>query len=162
MYNYIRGSLPPLFSNYIQSITDIHNYPTHFATTNTFRPFRCNKFVTQRSIRYRAPSHWNQLPLDLKNLSKFKFKKEYKNHVFSIRSSFLPKFDVSPAFYWIDGLTHGLNSRKHSLTLFLLVSIFFSVATPFVLRFSLVIIQILIMFYAFSKSSVKNTIPLTI
>ena len=76
MYNYTRGSLPPFFSNYILSTTDIHNYPTRFATTNTFRPLRCNKFVTQRSIRYRAPSHWNQLPLDLKNLSKFKFKKE--------------------------------------------------------------------------------------
>ena len=83
MHSYTLGTLPPFFTNFIQSSSDIHNYPTHFATTNTFRPLRCNKTVTQRSIRHRAPSHWNQLPLQIRNSSKSKFKKEYKKHVFS-------------------------------------------------------------------------------
>ena len=83
MYNYNLGTLPPFFLNYIQSVSSSHNYPTHFATANSFRPLRCKKAITQRSIRFKGPSHWNPLPHQVKNASKSKFKREYKNHIFS-------------------------------------------------------------------------------
>ena len=84
MYNYNLGTLPPFFLNYIQSVSSSHNYPTHFATANSFRPLRCKKAITQRSIRFKGPSHWNPLPPQVKNASKSKFKREYKNHIFPL------------------------------------------------------------------------------
>ena len=82
MYNYQQGTLPPFFENFFVNTNVLHNYPTNYATSNTFRPVRCNKSSTKRSIRFKAPTHWNELPMK-KNASKTTFKKEYKNHVFS-------------------------------------------------------------------------------
>ena len=83
MYDYHQNSFPPFFDNYFQNTRNTHNYPTNFSNSNTFRPIRCNKLVAQRSIRFRAPSYWNELPSVIKNANKTNFKKEYKNHVFS-------------------------------------------------------------------------------
>ena len=84
MLSYEKGTLPPFFLNYFQSTNRTHNYPTHFANTNTYRPIRCNKSVSQRSIRFTAPTHWNELASSIKTSSKSKFKKEYKNYVFFV------------------------------------------------------------------------------
>ena len=80
--DYQQNCLPPFFSNYFQNTSSVHNYPTHHSETNTFRPIRCNKITAQRSIRFRAPTHWNQLPPVVKTASKKKFKKEFKKHIF--------------------------------------------------------------------------------
>ena len=84
MRDYQQNALPPFFSNYFQGTNHTHNYPTHFATRNTFRPLKCKKIFTQRSIRFRAPSYWNELPQHIKTATtKLIFKREYKIHVFS-------------------------------------------------------------------------------
>ena len=83
MYNYQQGTLPPFFENFFISTNAVHNYSTNLANSNSFRPIRCNKANTKKSIRFKAPSHWNQLPMNIKSATKTTFKKEYKNYVFS-------------------------------------------------------------------------------
>ena len=83
MHSYTLDALPPFFSNYFPSTSDQHNYPTNFASSLTFRPIRCKKSVTKRSIRFLAPHIWNKLPLCIKTASKSNFKKDCKNHIFS-------------------------------------------------------------------------------
>ena len=62
IHDFHQDSLPPFFSNYFQNVRATHSHPTRYAAANHFLPIRCNKSIGQRSIRYRAPTHWNELP----------------------------------------------------------------------------------------------------
>ena len=80
MHDYQQGKLPPFFSNFIQNVNEIHSYNTRSANANNFRSVRCNTSMAQRSIKYRAPNYWNDIPFDIKQTeSKSKLKKDFKN-----------------------------------------------------------------------------------
>ena len=75
MYDYKQNSLPPFFLNYFQTPRSLHNYPTNYSNSDTFRPIRCKKLISQRSIRFRAPTFWNELPPPIKKCPKKQFQK---------------------------------------------------------------------------------------
>jgi len=67
-----KHTLPEIFKNYFAFNVDIHSYNTRF--TNNLHLFKINTAHGLRSIKFKSPVLWNNLPQSIRNLSINEFK----------------------------------------------------------------------------------------
>ena len=60
-------TLSKCFGDFLQIPSKTYYYPTLLAPGNNYSLFRFNKTNSQRSICYKSPKIWNELPNELKN-----------------------------------------------------------------------------------------------
>ena len=84
MYKYVYSAhdLPFSFQNFLKFSSDIHSYQTRHS--KDFHLPLCRTSHNQRTLKYRGPSLWNNLPTSLKSISSLTlFKKHLKKSLFS-------------------------------------------------------------------------------
>ena len=81
MHRYHHNNLPPSFDNFFPLAQPNHGYNTRSTVTLSFQALHCKKASTERSIRYKGPKLWEEIPINFRNFSKSKFKKDYTNRL---------------------------------------------------------------------------------
>ena len=59
-FRYVKGVLPPLFSNFFTYNRNIHSYPTR--TRNNINLNNPTTLIAHKSLRHHGPDIWNNLP----------------------------------------------------------------------------------------------------
>ena len=67
------------FTSFFQERRFTHNYNTHSSTRQNDSLTAYKTRRGQRSIKYYGPKIWNDIPTSSRNLSKYQFKKFYKD-----------------------------------------------------------------------------------
>ena len=83
MHSHFHSTLPTCFSTFFQEISESHNYNTRSKSCRNYTTINCRSSRGQRSIKYKGPKIWNDVPTSCKSLSKYCFKKQYKELIFS-------------------------------------------------------------------------------
>ena len=83
MHSHSHGNLPACFTSFFVESRFLHNYTTRFSSSRNYNitNFRTNR--GQRSIQFLGPKVWNQVPNEIRNVSKQTFKNEMKRLIFS-------------------------------------------------------------------------------
>ena len=83
MHQFSQNKLPCRFRHYFSHPSDRHTHSTRHASGKNISLPRFSSTKTQRSIKYIGAKIWNDIPLDLKQLSYNKFKFSYKQFLLS-------------------------------------------------------------------------------
>ena len=83
MHGHFNNTLPECFSSFFDG-TSSHNYNTRSRQRQNYQTVSCRTTRGQRSIKFYGPKIWNQIPTSSRNTSKYSFKKQYKERLFSI------------------------------------------------------------------------------
>ena len=67
MCKFKTNSLPKCFSDFFKIPSNVHSYPTRYASGDNYFLTRFKITISQRSIHYVGSKLWNELPSDLKN-----------------------------------------------------------------------------------------------
>ena len=79
MHGHFHGLLPICFAPFFIETRHLHGHNTRHSGLNNYNvsSFKTNK--GQKSIQFLGPKIWNDIPNDIRALSKLKFKFEMKN-----------------------------------------------------------------------------------
>ena len=92
-------SILAIFLDVLTPASRIHNYKTRFVSKlNYFRP-RVSTNLRKMSFKFSAPKIWEILPLGLKGLPYYKFKKEERKKVLPTNQSNLILASLAFMFY---------------------------------------------------------------
>ena len=83
MHGHYNNLLPICFMTYFQEMGETHSYNTRSVNNRNYSSLICRTSRGQRSIKFYGPKIWNQTPVHMKNESKTKFKKLYKEFILS-------------------------------------------------------------------------------
>ena len=83
MHGHHHNLLPVCFSSFFIDMANFHPLNTRSNESGNYdvRGFRSSR--GQRSIQYYGPTVWNEIPSDMRSISKVNFKKDYKNFILS-------------------------------------------------------------------------------
>ena len=74
-------SIPDIFLDVLTPASRIHNYKTRFVSKLNYFRSRVSTNLRKMSFKFSAPKIWEILPLGLKGLPYYKFKKEWKSYL---------------------------------------------------------------------------------
>ena len=83
MHGHFHGNLPTCFSSFFIESRYVHPYSTRHSD---YRNYNVSNFRTnrgQRSIQFLGPKVWNNIPIEIRNVSKETFKNKMKRLIFS-------------------------------------------------------------------------------
>ena len=83
MHGHHKNMLPTCFADFFQERSETHSYNTRSSSQRNYSLVACRSTQGQRSIRFYGPKIWNSIPTSSRDLSKYKFKKYYKDFVLS-------------------------------------------------------------------------------
>ena len=81
MHAFGNGLLPNTFNDYFTKIQFLHKHDTRLKTRQKYYLPRMTTSLGQRSLTYLGPKIWSEIPNELKSLSVYGFRKQYKKHL---------------------------------------------------------------------------------
>ena len=82
MHGHFHQTLPVCFSSFFKE-NDSHDHYTRSRSRRNYLAVNCRSARGQKSIKYHGPIIWNEIPTSCRNSSKYSFKKQYKEYIFS-------------------------------------------------------------------------------
>ena len=79
MFDFHVGNLPAVFDNFFQNVSEVHNYNTRSSTKMFLYIPKIRTDYGRFNLRYCGSLIWNSIDSKLKSLSKYNFKKLFKN-----------------------------------------------------------------------------------
>ena len=83
MHGHSQGLLPICFSSFFVETRYLHGYHTRHSYLRNYNISHFKTSKGQRSIQFLGPKLWNDVPNDIRNLSKVSFKIKMKNLILS-------------------------------------------------------------------------------
>ena len=75
MYLYNSNKLPKLFNNYFKSINSVHSYNTRHACRKNHQLYSIHSNIAKKALPFSGAQIWNNLLLEWKDFSNYRFKK---------------------------------------------------------------------------------------
>jgi hypothetical protein len=79
MFDFHVGNLPAVFDNFFQNVSEVHNYNTRSSAKIILYIPKIRTDYGRFNLRYCGSLIWNSIDSKLKSLSKYNFKKLFKN-----------------------------------------------------------------------------------
>ena len=82
MHKIHTNSSPRTESDSFQRVSEYHNHNTRQSAKKNYFILRARTQLGKKVMKIKGPNMWHEVPDDLKNLSIFSFKKQYKRYLF--------------------------------------------------------------------------------